>query len=315
MSRAFSLDYLWTRGVAARVIRTLACRAIAQMFLFSAVMVQYVMQRSDLPWILDMLDVNSEKLAAYPRHASPPMRLLSRRDARTLPAFERLAARECDRTLFVSPAAEARFLRLTPGRAGRADWEETGVGYDYFSPWRDFASPLAPGKTPIVLTGTMDYKPNIDAMTRFADAVLPRPAAPSPIFVVAGAEPPAVKALGRRPNVRFARRMADTRPYLAHAASVAALPWIGRGIRNKVLEAVAFGRPMLASPATTEGVRAGVGQQTALVAASTTATARLAEGELKGRPPDQGAAAPRAAVPFHDWRTMFARLDPIVHLP
>lgn len=313
--RALSLAYFWNRELAAWVTRTLACRPIAQVFLFSSAMAQYVMQRSDLPRILDMVDVDSEKFAAYAPDAPLPMRLLWRREARKLLAFERLAARHCDRTLFVSPAEEARFLRLAPECAGRTDWVENGVDHDYFSPQHEFASPFAPGETPIVFTGRMDYKPNIDAVTWFSDAVLPRFAAPSPLFVIVGAEPaPAVKALARRPGVRVTGRVADTRPYLAHAALVVAPLRIGRGIQNKVLEAMALGRPVLASPAAIEGIRTGAGQ-TVLVAADAGETVRLAEEVLKGRHPGLGAAARRAVVRFHDWQATLARLDAILQPP
>ncbi len=313
--RALSLDYFWNRGLAAWVTRTLAQRTIAQVFVFSSAMAQYVMQVSDMPRMLDMVDVDSEKFAAYARNASLPMRLFWAREARRLLAFERLAALRFDCTLFVSPAEEARFLQLAPDCAGRTNWVENGVDLGYFSPHHQFPSPFAPGEIAIVFTGRMDYKPNIDAVRWFANAVLPRLAAQPCVFVVVGAEPaPTVKALARRPGIRVTGRVPDTRPYLAHAALVVAPLRIGRGIQNKVLEAMALGRPVLASPAAVEGIRTG-GERAVLVATDAIETARLAEEVLNGGHPSLGAAARRAVLRFHDWRATLARLDPMLEAP
>ena len=43
----------------------------------------------------------------------------------------------------------------------------------FFSPDHDLPSPYAPDERPIVFTGAMDYWPNVDAGSWFADEVLP----------------------------------------------------------------------------------------------------------------------------------------------
>lgn len=314
--RPLSLDYFRDRRVARWVAETLARRSIAQLFVFSAAMAPYVMQIPTLPRILDMVDIDSEKFAAYARGAAFPMRYLWAREARRLFAFEREAAIHFDRTLFVSPAEEARFLELAPECRGRTGWVENGVDLDFFSPDCEFPSPFAPSERSIVFTGTMDYKPNVDAVTWFADAVLPLlTGEPRPVFFIVGGEPvPAVRALARRAEVRVTGRVPDTRPFLAHASLVVAPLRIGRGIQNKVLEAMALARPVLASPAAVEGIRATAGQDV-LVATESGEMARLAGEVLAGRHPGLGAAARRAVLRSHDWRTTLARLDPMLAAP
>ena len=54
--------------------------------------------------------------------------------------------------------------------------------------------------------------------------------------------------------------VADIRPYVAHAAVAVAPLRIARGIQNKVLEAMAMARPVVASPEAFEGVRATAGR-------------------------------------------------------
>ncbi len=315
-NRPLSLGYFHDARLAFWVNETLAQRPIRQVFVFSSAMAPYVMDvmaARSLPRILDMVDVDSEKFAAYADAAGLPMRLLWMREARTLLAFERRAARDFDHTLFVSQAEEARFLALAPGCAGRTGWVENGVDLDYFSPQPDFASPDAAAPS-IVFTGTMDYRPNVDAVVWFADAVMPlltrrRPAL---LFTIVGSDPaPAVQALGHRPGIHVTGRVADTRPYLAQATVVVAPLRIGRGIQNKVLEAMAMARPVVASPAAAEGIRGQPGRDL-LVAGDADATARLVGEVLDGRHPGLGAAARAAVLRHHDWNATLTRLDTMI---
>lgn len=310
--RPLSLDYFRSRQLGLWVAATLAQKGIAQVFVFSGAMAQYVMQVPGPLRILDMVDVDSQKFAAYAHSASLPMHLIWAREARRLFAFERAAVQRFDHTLFVSPAEESRFLELAPECAGRTGWVENGVDFDYFSPAHRLPSPFPVENNAIVFTGRMDYKPNIDAVTWFADAVLPQLSRHRATFVIVGAEPaPAVRALARRPDIVVTGRVADTRPYLAHAALAVAPMRIGRGIQNKVLEAMALGRPVLASPAAVEGIRIG-SERSVLVAGDAAETVRMVEEVLGGKHPGLGAAARRAVLRFHDWRATLARLDPIL---
>lgn len=315
--RPLSLGYFHDRRLAAWVGETLARRPIEQLFVFCSAMAPYVMQVPRLPRILDMVDMDSQKFAAYAERARLPMRFVFSREARTLFAFERRCVRHFDRTLFVSPAEEQRFLALAPECAGRTEWVENGVDLEHFSSHHNLASPFAGPEPAIVFTGTMDYRPNIEAVQWFADAVLPRLAmrSPPPCFHIVGAHPAAaVQALAARPGVRVTGRVPDTRPYLAHAALVVAPLHIGRGIQNKVLEAMAMGRPVLATPAALEGIRARPGQDV-LVAETKDDMARLAAAVLDGRYPDLGGAARRAVERGYNWSRALARLDALIDRP
>ncbi len=86
---------------------------------------------------------------------------------------------------------------------------------------------------------------------------------------------------------------------------------IARGIQNKVLEAMAMGRPVIASPQAFEGVRAVPGQDL-LVADGTDATAdRIAE-VLDGAHPGLNGAARAAMVRGYAWPATLSRLDAIL---
>jgi len=108
----------------------------------------------------------------------------------------------------------------------------------------------------IVFTGQMDYRPNIEAVTWFARDILPQIRArhPTARFAIVGRAPtPAVQALAGE-AVTVTGAVDDVRGWLA-AADVCVAPLkLARGIQNKVLEAMAMARPVVASAAAAEGI-------------------------------------------------------------
>jgi sugar transferase (PEP-CTERM/EpsH1 system associated) len=239
------------------------------------------------------------------------------REGRTLLAFERAAARACDATLLVTEREARRFIELAPEVADRIDWLEHGVDTESFAPSRDFPDPYGalPGAGPdIVFTGNMDYWPNVDAVSWFAQAMMPplRRRHPELRFTIVGANPTAaVKRLARLPGVHVTGRVADVRPYLAHAALAVAPLGIGRGIQNKVLEAMAMGRPVVASPGAFEGIEAEPGRDL-LVADGAEATERCILDVLAGGHAGMGAAGRARIEARYSWQATLARLDRIL---
>jgi glycosyltransferase involved in cell wall biosynthesis len=113
-----------------------------------------------------------------------------------------------------------------------------------------------------VFTGAMDYWPNIDAVSWFATEMLPRlrERHPDLRFHIVGRSPsPAVRALASD-AVHVSGTVPDVRPYLQHAAVVVAPLRLARGIQNKVLEAMAMARPVVAAAPCVEAITAEPGQ-------------------------------------------------------
>jgi sugar transferase (PEP-CTERM/EpsH1 system associated) len=316
-----TLGWFHDPGLAAWVRRGLAERRWDAAFVYSSAMAPYLMgpqaPRPGFRRVLDMVDVDSAKWAAYAAGAALPMRLVWAREARTLLALERRAARAFDRTLFVSAEEARHFLGLAPDCAGRVDWVENGVDLARFDPAQDWPNPYPAGAVPIVFTGTMGYRPNVEAVAWFAGSVLPalRARHPSAAFWIVGANPaPAVQALARRPGVHVTGSVPDVRPFLAHAAAAVAPLRIARGIQNKVLEAMAMARPVVATPEAFAGVRATPGRDL-LVADGAEDFAAAVASVLAGAHPGLGAAARAAVAAGHDWRATLARLDAALPLP
>ncbi|MBU8536715.1 TIGR03087 family PEP-CTERM/XrtA system glycosyltransferase [Falsiroseomonas tokyonensis] len=315
-----SLGWFHEQGLWDWTQAQLATRQHQAIFVYSSAMAPYVMgteaQREGTVRVLDMVDVDSEKWRAYAADAKPPMRQVWAREARTLRAFERRAAAAFDRTLLVSAAEAAQFRGMAPEVAARVDHVDNGVDLSAFDPSQPTQSPYAAGSRPIVFTGTMDYRPNIEAVSWFATQVMPLLAdLPGVEFHIVGANPaPAVRALAALPGVHVAGAVPRIQPWIAHAACAVAPLRIARGIQNKVLEAMAMARPVVASPEAFEGVRALPGRDI-LVAEDAEAMAEALRGVLAGRHPGLGARARSAVTEAHDWRATLRRLDAVLPVP
>jgi sugar transferase (PEP-CTERM/EpsH1 system associated) len=238
------------------VAGVLGREAVDAVFVFSGQMAQHVPAGAP-PLVMDFVDMDSAKFAGYAQAARGPMRWMLAREARLLMAHEAQVAARAHASLFVS-AAEARLFERETG-AARVAVVENGIDTAFFAP--DAAVARAGlGPASIVFTGQMDYRPNIDGVTWFARAVLPRirAARPEAEFVVVGRNPSeGVRALGRMDGVRVTGEVADVRGWLAEAAVVVAPLLLARGIQNKVLEGMAMARPVVASSEAAEGIDHG----------------------------------------------------------
>ena len=157
----------------------------------------------------------------------------------------------------------------------------------------------------------MDYRPNIEAVTWFARAVMPalRARMRDARFAIVGAAPAReVSRLADLPGVIVTGRVADTRPWLAHATIVVAPMLIGRGTQNKVLEGMAMAKPVIATPEAFEGVQARPEQDILLASGVEQTIAKIIE-VLSGQHPGLGAAARQAMRLRHDWSVTLAGLD------
>jgi len=285
---------------------------IHDVFVFCSTMAPYVFARtSGRSVILDMVDVDSEKWRAYARRANLPLRLLYRFEQRHVLELEQRAAFASDRVIFVSPAEARLFAELVPKLAERILSMENGVDLDRFDPSRHHASPFGPRSLPVVFTGAMDYRANIDAVTWFARHVFPaiRRVHPDAEFWIVGGNPSSpVLRLSRHAGVHVTGAVADVRPFLAHAACVVAPMRIARGIQNKVLEAMAMGRPVVLTPEAQEGLRAEHANEV-LVASGTRDFADCVSDVLSGRWGKLGRAARVRVETEYSWSNRLGLLD------
>ena len=254
-----SVAYYRDAELARWVDTTLANEAIDACIVFSSAMAQYV-AGADAPRtvLIDFVDVDSAKWAQYANSRWWPLSWVYRREGSRLLAFERAAADRATRAFFVTDAEADLFRRLAPGCVGRIETIGNGVDTEQYAPSQALPSPFAAGSLPVVFTGAMDYWPNVDGVRWFAEEVLPRvlDALPNAHFTIVGMRPTAaVKALASA-RVTVTGTVPDVRPYLQHAAVVVAPLRVARGIQNKILEAMAMARPVVATDACGAGIDA-----------------------------------------------------------
>ena len=239
---------------------------ISHIFIFSGQMAQYVPTIFQGRVIMDFVDVDSEKFLGYARdpRTSFAMRQVYSREGKLLAAWEADMGRRANLNLFVSEAEVALFRARTGLAADKVRALENGIdlmAYDPASPdiatlnddRIDRAAPL------IIFTGQMDYRPNIDAVSHFAEHVMPlilRERDDAQFAIVGRAPTPEVLALATLPGVIVTGAVDNVQSWLKAADVVVAPLLLARGIQNKVLEAMAMAKPVVASSAAAEGIDA-----------------------------------------------------------
>lgn len=202
-------------------------------------------------WV-DLIDVDSQKWLDYSRSARWPMSTIYGLEGRRVRRVEQQLSRSCDQLLVVSEAERELFRSFCATEKVAA--VGNGVDADYFAP----AASSAVEPASCVFVGVMNYKPNADAVLWFADQVWPslRQRYPQAMFRIVGKSPgPEVSALGSRAGIEVTGSVSDVRPYLHRSSCVVVPLQIARGVQNKVLEALACGRPVVCSPEPLKGLR------------------------------------------------------------
>ena len=239
----------------------------------------------------DLIHVRQLPMAPYGKTAGPSRRLLELVDSETLGAERvrpvtwrtrlraRVAAKVERRAMdgfhvvtTVAEADAARLRRLAPG--ARVEVVPNGVDASRFRP--DPSAAVAPSS--LVFVGVMSYPPNIAAMRYFTEEVLPavRRAVPETHLTIVGRDPGPIVRDMASDAVDVTGEVEDVRPYLAGSALFVAPMVSGSGIKNKVLEAMAMGTPVVATPLGVEGLPVRDGEHAVIAAGSAELAAAIA---------------------------------------
>jgi polysaccharide biosynthesis protein PslH len=259
-------------------------------------------------------DVDSEKWTSYAQTHRGVMGWIYGREARTLFALEHAMSRAYDVTSFISEADAALYRQLAPDVGAKVQVVPNGVDTEYFDPNLPHGNPYRAGARPIVFTGAMDYWPNGDAVQWFAADIFPliRQAMPNAEFWVVGSNPSRqVADLAGFEGVTVTGRVADVRPYLAHAGVVVAPLRVARGTQNKVLEAYAMAKPVVLTRAAANGLVPAP----FIAAATHDEPAEMAKAVLRALQGGASAAAARTyVVDRFSWTRAFQLLDQAMQL-
>jgi glycosyltransferase involved in cell wall biosynthesis len=212
---------------------------------------QYVDSGLPCPAVMDLHDCVT---MLYSRKTRMERRWLKKlvlyAETRNIARMERALSRDFKAIIVNSPVDETYFKTLDP--TARALTIGNGVDSEFFHP-----SGASGDLSSLVFTGVMTYGPNEDAALYFAHDILPliRQRHPGIGFTIVGKGPTEpVQALSAIPGIRVSGEVPDVRPYLETAGVfVCPLRW-GAGVKNKLLAALAMGKPVVATRESIEGL-------------------------------------------------------------
>jgi sugar transferase (PEP-CTERM/EpsH1 system associated) len=299
-----SFAYFHSSRLAA-AIRAEQTRPCDLVLVHSAAMGRYV-GATRAATMLDFGDMDSQKWFAYAGRTPLPVSLGYRLEGAKVRRAEVRLARRFDLATCTT-RAELETLRGY-GAARQTGWFPNGVDAEYFRPVTEPYDPDA-----ICFLGRMDYYPNQDAVRWFCEDVFPQLRAQRPRLTLSiiGANPPrAVLRLGERPGIRVTGTVPDVRPHARRAACSIAPLHIARGTQNKILESLAMGVPVVASPLAAAGTDTVPGEH--LLTAREPREFIAAILRLSGDPHERrrlAHAGRQRVLSHHDWGASMRRLD------
>lgn len=301
-----SLGYFFSPGLKRRIERVLAAKRFDLIFVHCSSVAQYVERVTGIPKVLDFGDMDSQKWLAYATARRFPLSMGYFIEGAKLKRAETAMAKRFD---LCTCTTAAEYETLASYRTGvRLGWFPNGVDAEYFAPAKAAYDPDT-----ISFIGRMDYYPNQQAVLQFCADVLPliRERRPQAKLLVVGASPPArIKTLANAPRVTVTGSVPDVRPYVWESALTIAPLSIARGTQNKVLESMAMGVPVVASPAAARGVDAVPGEH--LLTASDPAQLRdavlklMSDAQARAR---LARAGRERILSHHSWSAAMRRLD------
>jgi len=221
-------------------------------FVYGAAMAPYGRAFPHTAKVLDLVEVSSLRWRQSGDAQGFLASAVFKREGSRLRDLETQAAREYQRVLLASDT-EAEVLRgLCPGNRRIVSLKTP-------------APPHAPllrrpaGVPTILLAGHMDHLPNQDAAIHFARNVFPhiRSRHPDSVLRIAGRRPgAAVRALAAEPGIVLDENVRDIRDLYANCWVAVTPHRMSRGVRNELLEALAFGVPTVSSSEAFVGVDA-----------------------------------------------------------
>jgi glycosyltransferase involved in cell wall biosynthesis/O-antigen/teichoic acid export membrane protein len=182
-------------------------------------------------------------------------RLRRRLDVRAWRRFERDVLKRVDAAVVFTERDAQTLVAQAPG----IEVIRIPFGTDY----AEKRPPAATGDGDVLFVGSFVHFPNVDAARRLMLEIFPRVRErhPASSLYIVGEDPPTELRDATDGHVIVTGRVPDIGPYVERAAVVAVPIRLGGGMRVKVLEALAAGKPVVASPLAVEGLDVVDGDQ------------------------------------------------------
>jgi sugar transferase (PEP-CTERM/EpsH1 system associated) len=312
--RPLSLGYFASRKMRRLVRRAVSKNDFDAVFVCSSPMAQYVPRELVSRAVVDMADVDSERRRDCAGGANPLMSWIHSLEWKRLREYEYKIISSIAKTVVTTRREAALLDRIDEfTRRARLQTISNGVDLDYFQPSSQSPDTISPR---LVFVGAMDHFANVEGARYFAEEVFPliRSRESRAKFSIIGANPTdEVKKLARYPGVIVTGEAPDARPYLREATLCVVPLRIARGAQNEILEVMAAGKAVIASPEAVAGLRVIDGEQLIIAdsarrfadaALEVTRNARLRESlETQAR---------HFVEDKHDWKPLLQRLVELV---
>ena len=236
-----------------------------------------------------------------------PKRWYIRRQWHKWERFERATATAATCTVAVSPDDKELFRnRFAADRVAVVD---NGVDTTFFRPTPDV--PRDPYR--VVFVGSLDWRPNLDAVDILLNEIWPRVSAAQPraVLSIVGRKPPEAlkRTIAGRAGVELHADVPDVRPHLAASGLLAVPLRVGGGSRLKILEALAAGLPVVSTRVGAEGLSLEPGVDLDVVAdVGGMADAILTAMSNPRRAQAQAGAGRLRVLERYDWRPLAEKL-------
>lgn len=244
---------LYGRPIMARAIRETVRRLrLDLVHLEITTMGQPIPRSIDAPMVLNAHNCETriwERLAS--NESNPIKAAVFWSQARLMRRFERDMLRRCQHVCPVS-AEDQRSLSEFSNRP-RFTVVPNGVDLDFYG---YDSNQIA--RHSIVFTGALDWRPMQEAVVHFLEEIYPRvrEKTPDATATIAGRHPPdwLRQIVAEHPDTRLLANVPDIRVPLREASVAIAPIKSGSGSRLKILEALAIGRPVVATRVGAEGL-------------------------------------------------------------
>lgn len=254
--------------------------------------------------------LNTERLARTAAKAWE--RLFYRFETGRMGDYEARLWRDVSRTVLIGEKDKAAIAAACKARGlpeiDNVVWGPHGVDVARFRP-----RPETEEADTVVMSGVMRYAPNVEAALWFVQEVWPllRRRRPAARFFLVGRDPvPALQALDGKDGITVTGTVEEPADWIARAAVCVAPIRAAAGLQNKLLEAMAMAKAVVATPVANEGIRAP--EDTALCLAETPAAFAAAVDRLLADPARRqamGQAARRFVEEKWTWEGPFLELE------
>jgi glycosyltransferase involved in cell wall biosynthesis len=262
-----------------------------------------------VPWVVMAHNVESQIWQRYTdAEPNPVKKWYTRTQWTKYESFEQWAYSHATRVVAVSNS-DAQQIADRFG-VDEVDVVDNGVDVGYFAPRRD----VERDPNRILFLGSLDWRPNQDAVRTLLDVLLPRvrAAVPSATVSLVGRNPPGWLAhrVNEMAGVDMFADVPDVRPFL-HTCGVMAVPLrVGGGSRLKILEALATATPVVSSRVGAEGLHLVPGRHLTVGIEPSHMADGLIDAILRPEEAkDQAEEGRRLVAQRYDWDTLADRLD------